>query len=132
MKKLRSRFWNERRYAAFTIGSIGSADSLYVRDAIPILIEYASQPETVRNELEASARKDTNVSVELTSARMLGVDPSGWLRDACIDAIGMIGKTSPDSVNQAIPLLEKLSKDESFPYTVKKAVRALGEIEGNR
>jgi hypothetical protein len=32
-----------------------------------------------------------------------------WLRDACIDALGMIGKRSPESINAAIPLLEKLA-----------------------
>jgi len=55
-----------------------------------------------------------------------------WLRDACIDALGMIGKRSPESINTAIPLLDKLAKDAPSPYTRKKAVKALDEIRGTK
>ena len=55
-QKLRSKFWNERRYAAFAVGSIGSMEPSFVEDLIPILIEYASDPEKVKIELEEIAR----------------------------------------------------------------------------
>ena len=50
-QKLRSKIWNERRFAAFAIGSIGSADASVINDTIPLLIEYISEPEKVSDEL---------------------------------------------------------------------------------
>jgi hypothetical protein len=126
-QKLRSKDWNERRFAAFAVGSIGSAEPSFVKDVIPLLIEYASDPEKVRNELDELARKDSAAKLHLTVPPLIDVtistsmDTEGttWLRDACIDALGMIGKRSPESVNAAIPLLEKLSKDAPSPHTIK-------------
>jgi hypothetical protein len=54
--------------------------------------------------------------------------PNTWLRDACIDALGMIWKKSPESANNAVPMLMKLSKYASSQYTRKKALRALDAI----
>jgi DnaJ-class molecular chaperone with C-terminal Zn finger domain len=139
-QKLRSKSWNERRYAAFAIGQIGAEDPSYVRDDIPLLIEYIKEPEKVRDELARAVQKDFNdqvfqspfLSVKITmSSYTIG---TGWpymIRDACIDAVGMIGKRFPDSVSGVIPVLEKLSLDAPTPYTIKKAVNALHAIKGN-
>ncbi|MDQ4014083.1 MAG: HEAT repeat domain-containing protein, partial [Thermoproteota archaeon] len=124
-QKLRSKFWNERRYAVFAIGSIGSMEPSFVEDLIPTLIEYASDSEKVKIELEEIAMRDHDVTA---SDILIGIN---MLRDACIDSLGMIGKRSPESVNAAIPLLEKLSKDASSPsYTMNKAIRAFNAIKG--
>jgi HEAT repeat protein len=143
-QKLRSKDWNERRSAAFAVGSIGSAQPSFVKDVIPLLIEYASDPEKVRNELDELARKDSDAQqhfnaplfkdIEISIKISSSMDTEGptWLRDACIDALGMIGKRSPESVNAAIPLLEKLSKDSPSSYTIKKAIRALDGIRGTK
>jgi hypothetical protein len=132
MQKLRSKEWNERRFAAFAIGSIGSADPSAVKEGIPIMMEYAAYPEKVRKELQDSAKTDSDIAIGLSVAGSMGVDPGTWLRDACIDALGMIGKKSPESVRTAIPMLEKLSKDAPSPYTIKKATRALDLIRGKK
>ena len=66
-----------------------------------------------------------NVSVKLTVASNMDTIAPTWLRDANIDAIGNIGKRSPDLVVEVIPLVEKLSKEGPEPYTVKKAIKAL-------
>jgi hypothetical protein len=135
-QKLRSKDWNERRFAALAVGSIGSAEPSFVKDVIPLLIEYASDPKKVRNELDELARKDSDVQLHFTVPPfiddIMNTEGQTWLRDACIDALGMIGKRSPESVNAAIPLLEKLSKDAPSPYTIKKAIRALDGIRGTR
>jgi hypothetical protein len=122
-QKLRSKFWNERRFAAFAVGSIGSVEPSIVKDVIPLLIEYASDPERVKKELQELAPEDYYFAVN-----WMRVNPETWLRDACIDSLGMIGKRSPESVNAAIPLLEKLSKDAPSRYTMKKAISALDGI----
>jgi hypothetical protein len=74
----------------------------------------------------------TNFQTDFSIPMSMGVDGATWLRDACIDALGMIGKRSPESVNAAIPLLEKLSKDAPSPYTIKKSIRALDDIMGKK
>jgi hypothetical protein len=127
-QKLRSKFWNERRFAAFAVGSIGSMEPSFVKDVIPLLIEYASDPEKVKRELKEIAIRDHDVAVNLISDKSIGIDfevklikldidiePANSLRDACIDSLSMIGRRSPESVNVAIPLLEKLSNDVSSP-----------------
>ena len=53
------------------------------------------------------------------------IDDANWIRDTCIDAIGMIGKKSPEVVKDAIPILKDLSTNSPSPYTKKKALRAL-------
>lgn len=63
------------------------------------------------------------------STSMDSVGPT-WVRDACTDGIGMIGKRSPESVKNAIPMLEKVSKNAPSPYTIKKALRALDALSG--
>ena len=137
--KLYSRDWNERRYAAIAVGSIGSVEPSFVSDIIPILIEYASDPERVRKELENLNRENSKsnnftvspfVDVKVTMSTSMETFGPTWIQDACIDAIGMIGKQSPESVNDAIPLLEKLSISAPSPYTVKKALRALNAVRG--
>jgi curved DNA-binding protein CbpA len=140
-QKLKSKSWNERRFAAFAIGNIGSADPCFVTDAIPVLIEYISDPEKVRNELNMEAQKELEFNKQLSVSPFLdlkismsscdiGMVGPFMLRDACIDAIGLIGKRFPDYVNNAIPLLEKLSVDAPSPYTIKKALHALDAIRG--
>ena len=49
--KLRSKKWNERRFAALAIGSIGSAEPSLVKEVIPILVEYVADIESVRDDL---------------------------------------------------------------------------------
>lgn len=132
--KLRSKEWNERRYAALALGSVGSIEPSFVKDVIPVLIEYASDPELTRKELEDMNKGNSatnkfasnsflNIEITLSSS----VDSIGptWIQDACIDAIGMIGSKSPESVFGAVAMLEELSKNAASPYTVKKALRAL-------
>jgi hypothetical protein len=128
---LRSNNCNERRFAAFAIGSIGSTDPSFVKDVLPLLIQYASDPDSVRKELEIAGRHDSTIKRYFSISISMGVDDATWLRDACIDALGMIGKRFPESVNSAIPMLEKLTKDAPSPYTVKKAIKALDAIRGN-
>lgn len=131
-QKLRSKFWNERRFAAKAIGSIGSANPSWAENSIQLLIEYAAEPERVKKEFEDLATKDHDVSVDLMSAGMLGTDPATWIRDACIDSLGLIGKRSPASVSAAVPMLERLSTDAPSPYTMRKAIRALDAIRGKK
>lgn len=135
---LGSKEWNERRYAIKAIGLVGSVEPSLVKDVIPKLIEYVVHPEKVRKELENLARSDPsasnfaspfmNVTVGFTFTSNTDTVAPTWLQDASIDALGMIGKQSPNLVNQAIPLLEKLSKEAPEPYTVKKAIKALHSI----
>ena len=51
-----------------------------------------------------------------------------FVRDAFIDALGLIGKTFPASIGEAIPLLEHLATNSSSPYTIKKAKKVLDII----
>ena len=95
------------------------------------MVEYISNPYNVRKELEELAKKDNQVFADLLAASSLGIDPATWLRDACIDAFSLIGKSFPESQKHIIPLLEKLSKDAPSPYTIRKAKRALEVIQEN-
>lgn len=137
-RKLHSKDWNERRYAAIAVGSISSAEPSFVSDVIPILIEYASDPERLRKELEDLNRENSYsksftappFNVKFTVSTSMDTIGPTWVQDACIDAIGMIGKRSPESVKDAIPMLEKISKNAPSPYTIKKALRALESLRG--
>lgn len=129
MKKLVSKRWNERRFASFAIGSIGTVDANSIKDAIPILIEYAFNPDKVRSELEQLSKRDRDVAIDLMTSSGLGADPATWLRDACIDSIGEIGKNFPEAVKESIPLLQQLSINTPSPYTMKKAKAALEKIQ---
>ena len=129
MKKLVSKRWNERRFASFAIGSIGAVDVNAVKDAIPILIEYVSNLDKIRSELEQLAKTDRVVAIDLMTSSGLGADPATWLRDACVDSLGEIGKKFPEAVKDVVPLLQRLSKDAPSPYTMKKAKAALEKMQ---
>lgn len=140
-EKLRSKDWNERRYAALAIGSICSVEPSFAKDVIPLLIGYASHPELVRKELEDLNRENLSTSkfssqffVDIKFTISTSVDSIGptWVQDACIDAMGMIGSRSPEWVNDVIPILEELSKNAPSPYTVKNALRALEVLRSTK
>ncbi len=136
-EKLRSNQWNERRLAAFAIGYIGAVDFRLVQDVIPQIIEYISNPEKVMKELEQNSvgdrtvpegsLQDVRITVTLVKDPM---DDATWIRDACIDTLGEIGKSFPKAVEFAVPLLEEISRNTSSPYTVKKSLRAIDAIHG--
>lgn len=127
--------------AILAIGLVGSAEPSYVKDVIPELIDYVAHPEKVKKELDDLRGVDSGTStfqspfVDVTVKYIVTSDTDTiaptWLRDASIDALGAIGKQSPGLVNDAIPLLENLSKDAPEPYTMKKSIRALENIRGN-
>jgi hypothetical protein len=137
-QKLRSQLWNERRFAILAVGSIGSVDSSFAKDVIPFLTEYASDPEGLTEEIEGMTKIHDPVPSDFNSTAFIRftvptpphMDPPTMIRDACVDALGMIGKRFPDSVNAAVPLLKRLSTDAPSPYTIKKATRALEAIIG--
>jgi hypothetical protein len=122
-----SKRWNQRRWAAFAVGSIGSKDFTLIQSAIPVLIDYVANPDRVRSQLEELARKDKDVAIDLMVAG--NNDPATWLRDACIDALGMIGKTFPHAVKDAVALLQNLASSAPSPYTMKKAKLALDGLQ---
>jgi HEAT repeat protein len=123
-QKLNSKRWEERRFAAFAIASIGTTDVSLIEETITQLFEYAAKPEKVRNDLRAYLKYDQFVP------QSIEFDPVTMLRDACIDALGEIGKNFPKSVEFSLPLLESLSKNAPSPYTMKKAGRAIEAIKG--
>ncbi len=137
-QKLRSPSSTERSIAIWAIGNIGSADARLVINEIPFLIEYASNPERMTKEIKKSVEK----SIPPVSSgfgppfrppffyTMAGNNDS-WIRDDCIKAIGTIGKRHPEYVKAAIPLLRKLTKLSSYPYTMKIAAQALDDITRN-
>lgn len=134
-QKLRSYSWNERRAAIWAIGSIGSANPSLVKNEIPFLIEYASNPERMTKEIKKSIPESkplvsSGFGAPFNASFIYSMDRDNdvWLRDACLDAIGTIGKRHPEFVKTAIPLLKKLSKMSSYPYTMKKATQALDAI----
>ena len=94
------------------------------------MLDYAAHPERVTKELNDMAETDREVAISLAVAASMGIDPAVWLRDACIDALGLIGEKSPTSVDVAVALLENLSKQAPSPYTMKKATRAIERIRG--
>lgn len=131
-KLVESKVWNERRYAALAMGSIGSSEPSFAKDAIPIMIGYVAHPKEVARELGNLAKTDPKVSIDLGVTASMGADPAVWLQDACIDALGMIGEKSPESVGGAIALLESVAKEDNSPYTRTKAAHALDRIRRKR
>jgi HEAT repeat protein len=131
-KLVESKVWNERRYAALAMGSIGSSEPSFAKDAIPIMIGYVAHPKEVARELGNLAKADPKVSIDLGVAASMGADPAVWLQDACIDAFGIIGEKSPESVDGAIALLESIAKEDNSPYTRTKAAHALDLIRRKR
>jgi DnaJ domain len=138
---LKSKQWNERRYAIIAIGLVGSVEPSLVKDVIPELMEYVADPEKVAKELDYLAGVEpstsnfhspfANVTIKFTIKSNTDTIAPTWLRDASIDAIGKIGMQFPDLVAEAIPLLERISKDALEPYTIKKAIKALESIRGS-
>jgi hypothetical protein len=94
------------------------------------LVDYVSNPGKVRRkELDDFIEKDLLFSSDfITITSINTTDSATWLRDACIDAIGKIGRRFPESVKVAVLMLERLSKYSISPYTNKKAKKALNGI----
>lgn len=131
-QKLKSNDWEERRFSALALGYIGASDVNLVQDVLPQIIDYAANPDKVTEELGLSKKNRKVITIEgfeisLTSNEDYGAT---WLRDACIDTLGEIGKTFPKSVEFTIPLLEKISQIAPSEYTVQKALRAIQAIRG--
>lgn len=119
--------WNDKRFAAFAVGEIGKRRPELVKDAVPYLVHYVLHPEeTKENPIEAKVGK---IELKFPVAAMLGVNPGQWLKDASIDALGMIGGADPGLVSDAIKLLERVSGEDSSEYSRKKAQRALKSIQ---
>jgi hypothetical protein len=128
-KFVTSKHWDERTPAAYAIGSIGSVDVDLVNEMIQVMVDYVSNPSKVRKELDDLTKKDLLPSSDFITVTSINTtDFATWLRDACIDAIGKIGRRYPESVKVAIPVLERLSKYAISPYTNKKAKKALNGI----
>jgi hypothetical protein len=137
-QKLRSPSSIERSKAIWAIGSIGSADPSLVINEIPFLIEYASNPERMTKQIKESLQESNPLGSSGFGAPFgtsffytMSGDNDIWLRNDCIDAIGTIGKQYPEYVKSAIPLLKKLSKLSTYPYTMKRANYALDAIARN-
>jgi hypothetical protein len=122
----RNSEWNTRRFIAFNLGAIGSKHSDLVKDAIPIMIEYIENPSKVTDrkplEFEESGVK---LSINMSPESMLGVDQTQWLKDAYIDALGMIGKGNPDLIIKYKSLFSKIAKKDKSEYSRKKAQTVL-------
>jgi DnaJ domain len=132
-QKLYSQKWNERRFAAFAIAAVGSKDVTMIEDAIPQLVEYATNPDKVRVEMGGHLVEGQvvyTISEGITETISIEMDRATMIRDACIDALGEIGRNFPKSVEHTIPLLENISKTAPSPFTVKKALRAIQSISG--
>jgi hypothetical protein len=124
-----SKHWDERTSAAFAIGSIGSVDVDLVNEMIPVMVDYVSNPDKVRKELDDLRKKDLLISSDFITVTSINTtDYTTLLRDACIDTIRKIGRRYPESVKIAIPVLERLSNYALSPYTNKKAKKAIEEI----
>lgn len=120
--------WNEKRWAAFVIGQVGQNTPDLVTEAIPILINYISHPETTKEEATEQHRelmvRGRRVSITLKQ-QMHGTDPGTMLKDACIDAIGSIGSADPALVSGAANSLEGIASSDPSEYSRRKAKRAL-------
>lgn len=119
--------WNERRYAAFAIGEIGTRRPDLVKDCIPFLVHYISNPEDIKEKPIEARFGNIRIRMPPPSA-MLGVNPEVWLKDAAIDAIGDIGSADAKLVVDSIPVLEKVAASDQSPFSRKKAQRALQSI----
>jgi hypothetical protein len=118
-QKIRSNYWNEQMRAGFAIGSIGSNNVSLIEEVIPIMIDYI----TNIDEGDSSTKKfnncnDLNLMTKEKEYNLI-------VRDAFIDALGLIGKNFPESIREAIPLLENLVNNSSSPYTIKKAQKVI-------
>lgn len=125
-----SKDWNERITALFAIGYIGSVDVNLVKELIPAMVEYISDLGKIIKELNSITKNNIQNPFDIIVVNPSNIDSVNWLRDACIDVIGQIGKKYPESVKIAIPELERLSNYAISPYTNKKAKKALIEING--
>ena len=123
--------WNEKRWAAFVIGQVGKKTPDLVREAIPILIDYISHPETTREEATEQHRelmvRGRRVSITLKQ-QMHGTNPGTMLKDACIDAIGDIGGADPAVISRAASILEAIASSDPSEYSRRKAKRALETV----
>lgn len=121
--------WNTRRFIAFNLGAIGSKNPEVVKEAIPIMIEY------IKNPIEITKRKPTRVEAKgvviemnLSAENMLGVDQTQWLKDAYIDALGMIAKGNSELIMPHKSLFEKIAKKDKSEYSRKKAKAVLENL----
>ena len=115
-----SPYWNERRWAAYSVGSIGQVNIVLVKDAIPVLIDYIQYPDKPISEILAIAKHDKHVAADIYASECLG-DPKEMLREACIGVIGAFAQCHPESVKEAIKeerlnlsyaLIPKVSNEE--------------------
>ena len=104
-----SPYWNERRWAAYAVGSIGQVNIVLVKDAIPVLIDYIQYPDKPISEILAIAKHDKHVAADIYASESL-VDPKEMLREACIGVIDGFAQCHPESVKEAIPILENINR----------------------
>jgi hypothetical protein len=112
-----SPHWNERRFAAYALGMIGSADQESVKESIPILAKYLEDSKWTK-------RVDSDDAIV---DNMMQMEPDVWVRDAAILALGEIGEKNAEIVKDVIPkIVACLRRRES--YTRKRVVVTLGQI----
>ena len=114
------------RSVGFAIGYIGSNDVSLVEDVIPIMIDYIANIDRADSVTKEYINYDDLIA--MTNEREYNI----LVRDAFIDALGLIGKTFPASIREAISLLEHLATNSSSPYTIKKAKKVLDIINGKQ
>jgi hypothetical protein len=114
--------WNTRRFMAFNLGSIGSKNPELVKETIPIMVDYIKKP------IEVAKRKPTQIEakgVTIEISLSSGIDQTQWLKDAYIDALGMIAKGDRDLIEPHRKLFEKIVKKDKNEYSQKKAQKVL-------
>lgn len=124
---LNSKEFNVRRFAAYALGEIGSADPEAVKEAVPILIRYLGNSDWWLPHIKKEKEEVSVQGIRITLSYGENSDSEAWIRNAAIEALGNIGEKKPEIVKDAIPLLVScLKRPES--YTRRKAVEALGRI----
>lgn len=124
-----SNAWNERRFAAGTIGIIGAAYPDVIKEAIPLLIAYLGESSWWLPKLRQADKKMVEVAgIRISIGIQENINAEVWVRDAALRALGEIGENDPEAVKDSIPIIAQcLSLPEV--YTRKRAIIALGQIE---
>lgn len=118
--------WNGRRFSAFNLGKIATKEPDFVKESIPIMINYIKKPYEVTKRDPITVKSDKySVSIDLSSEKILGVDQTQWLRDAYIDSIEMIAEGDKTLVLQYKSLFEEIAKKDKSEYSRKKAQKVL-------
>jgi len=125
--------WEVRRSAAWTLGWIGSADPELVKEFVSLLRAHAQVEPLVRNTVirvlgNIGEKSPQTVKDAIPTIISCLSSRSRETRKSAVAALDKIAKKDPIYVGSAIPILEKMAREDPYKEVMSEAKRLLESI----